>query len=102
MKFKASYHFPVPFGPPDFEFVNDNARQHVSEVLQEFIEQESIIECKAKHPNLNPIENVWGLMKRRLPRRLRAQHAINNAHDMVLDLEVWENIPINGNHWATA
>ena len=49
----------------------DNAPSHVSTKALEFYEKNKIerIEWPAKSPDLNPIENIWAIVKRKLEKR---------------------------------
>ena len=81
-------------GALDPENLDDNARPHRARIVQEYMDRETIerMEWPAKSPDLNPIENVWGVMKQQLSRRLLPQHTINDLWDMLL--EEWNNVPI--------
>ena len=49
----------------------DNAPSHVSTKALEFYEKNKIerIEWPAKSPDLNPIENIWAIVKRELEKK---------------------------------
>ena len=56
----------------NFILVRDNAPAHVSEVTQQFIKEKKISELKdwqAFSSDLNPIENVWGIIKMELEKK---------------------------------
>ena len=60
------------FGHKIFILVRDNAPAHVSEATQQFIKEKKINELKDWpdfSPDLNPIENVWGIIKMELGKK---------------------------------
>ena len=67
----------------------DNAPSHVSTKALEFYEKNKIerIEWPAKSPDLNPIENIWAIVKRELEKRKVTKQAeiIENIQ------EIWKN-----------
>ncbi len=52
--------------PDDWYFMQDNASCHTSRSTREWLESKGvrIIEWAANSPDLNPIENIWGMMKK--------------------------------------
>ena len=55
--------------PNGFTFIQDNSSIHTAKVVKEWFSAHPFIEkldFSAKAPDMNPIENVWGLMVKRL------------------------------------
>ena len=75
----------------------DNAPSHVSTKALEFYEKNKIerIEWPAKSPDLNPIENIWAIVKRELEKRKVTKQAeiIENIQEIwkKLDQEIIRN-----------
>lgn len=85
----------IPFGRRhycrDWVLQHDNARPHVSNMTKNFLESKHVLTLPwpASSPDLNPIENLWSLVKRNVEKRLP-----KNMADLkkIMD-EEWEAIP---------
>lgn len=78
----------------DFIFQQDNAAIHVSKKVKEWLVQTNIttIDWPARSPDLNPIENLWGVLARHV-------YANGRQYDTVMQLksaikEAWQSISI--------
>ena len=76
--------------PDGWFLVQDNARPHVSASTKSFFQDRSInaMDWPALSPDLNPIENVWALMKHEVEKRLPT--TLQELKLVILD--VWQNI----------
>lgn len=79
----------------DFIFQQDNAAIHVSQMMKDWFREKNItvLDWPACSPDLNPIENLWGYMAKKV-------YENGKQFSTVLELkakirEVWENIPRN-------
>lgn len=79
---------------PDFILMDDNARPHRARVVNQFLEQETIVrmDWPARSPDLNPIEHVWNMLQVAISGR-RAQPTTLEELGNAL-VEEWNNIPI--------
>ncbi|EIE85840.1 hypothetical protein RO3G_10550 [Rhizopus delemar RA 99-880] len=52
----------------DFEFMQDNDPKHKSKIVSERLSKQDFttMECPPQFPDLNPIENMWNILKKRL------------------------------------
>lgn len=77
----------------DFVLQQDNASIHVSRDTSEFLLEQEVIamEWPVKSPDLNPIENMWGILVRRVYAGGRQYH---NHDDLRSAIQAaWDSIP---------
>ncbi|KAG0858946.1 hypothetical protein G6F16_013378 [Rhizopus arrhizus] len=74
------------------DFPNDNDPKHTSKLVKKYLEQQSynILEWPAQSPDLNPIENMWSLLKRRLNDYETAPKGMNELYERVT--KVWYDL----------
>ncbi len=89
-------HFMLPsadklYGDADFIFQQDLAPAHTAKGTKSWFNDHSVtvLDWPANSPDLNPIENIWGIVKRKM-RDTRP----NNADDLNATVkETWASIP---------
>ncbi|ORD93280.1 TCB2 [Hepatospora eriocheir] len=81
------------FGFENFKLLQDGDPKHRSKLAREYFEFNNIklIEWASQSPDLNPIENLWVIIKRRL--KGIEFNSINEMKEIVQ--EVWQNIDTN-------
>ena len=83
--------------PDGWFFQQDNARPHVSASTRNFLNSRgvNVIGWPSLSPDLNPIENVWALMKHEVEQR----EATSVAELKVVIQDVWDGIDLE-NYWS--
>lgn len=70
-------------------FQQDNDPKHTSKLVKEYLQDQSyqVMEWPPQSPDLNPIENMWALLKRRLNEYETATKGMSELYERVT--EVW-------------
>ncbi|GFW22265.1 transposable element Tc3 transposase [Trichonephila clavipes] len=77
----------------EFLFMDDNARHHRANIVYECLQSEDTtrMDWPACSPNLNPIENAWDMLGRRIAARQPPLTCLPELRRALLD--EWCNIP---------
>ncbi|GBL85940.1 hypothetical protein AVEN_63246-1 [Araneus ventricosus] len=77
----------------EFLFMDDNARPHRANIVDECLQSEDItrMDWPAYSPDLNPIEHVWDMLGRRIAARQPPPTCLPELRRALLD--EWCNIP---------
>ncbi len=84
------------YGDADFIFQQDSAPAHTAKGTKSWFNDHgvTVLDCPANSPDLNPIENLWGIVKRKM-RDTRP----NNADELKATVkETWASIPAQQCH----
>lgn len=86
----------VPFAPfigAGFKLMQDNARPHVARVVSQYLDHVGIqrLPWPALSPDLNPIEHVWDMLKRRVRSHTPAPISLHQLRAVIL--QAWDDIP---------
>lgn len=78
---------------PNFLFMDDNARPHRAQLVDDYLESENIqrLEWPAMSPDLNPIEHVWDALGRSIGARRPAPTTIDELKGALL--QEWARLP---------
>lgn len=77
----------------NWRFQHDNDPKHTSRVCQTFINENfpEVIDWPSNSPDLNPIENLWAIVKRNV--EMRMPHNLSELEQYMT--EEWDKIPNN-------
>lgn len=82
----------APFIGENFVLMHDNARPHVAGVVTQFLEEVGIttMNWPARSPDMNPIEHLWDIIKRRIRRRSPPPTNVEQLKTMLF--EEWDSV----------
>ncbi len=80
-------------GPASFMLQEDTCGPRRARSIATYLQSQEVTRMKwsAQSPDLNPIENVWGIMKQNL--RKRYAHPRSTLHLFKLQSEMWNSLP---------
>jgi hypothetical protein len=78
----------------NFIFQHDNDPKHTSRVAQNYLQnqQYEVLDWSSQSPDMNPIENLWQLVKKGLYDRIDRASSLDDLFELVK--EEWEKIPL--------
>lgn len=84
----------TPYWQEDYLFMQDNASIHRCASTMDFLKTHKIATLKwpACSPDLNPIENLWGIIVREVYRDNRQFSNVQDLKNAIL--QAWTNIPL--------
>ncbi len=76
----------------EFILMDDNATPHRSRVDRDFLEEKVIeqIEWSSKSPDMNPIEPLWDVLKRKVNKKIKDNTTIHQLERLIV--RAWEGI----------
>ena len=79
----------------DFQFQQDNAPIHTSRETKSWLEEQGVtmLEWPSMSPDLNPIENLWGILARRVYANGRQYHSLEDLKKAII--KCWSEIDQN-------
>lgn len=79
-------------GEENFTLMHDNARVHVAQVVEAYLADVGIqkLQWPARSPDLNPIEHVWDMLKRKVRARPNPPETLRDLNTAILG--EWDNI----------
>ena len=97
IKVLEDFVYPISFekGDPsiDWLYMDDNASCHRSHITKQFKKQMGLrtIEWPPYSPDINPIENIWSVMKKTIRRNIQLTDDLVNLKRLVIN--TWKDIP---------
>ena len=81
--------------PDGFIFQQDNAPPHSAKATKEYLEDKKIplLEWPPCSPDLSPIENIWGIMTKKVYANGKTYMNVNDLWDAIVS--AWHQIPVN-------
>ena len=81
--------------PDGFIFQQDNAPPHSAKATKEYLEDKKIplLEWPPHSPDLSPIENIWGIMTKKVYANGKTYKNVNDLWDAIVS--AWHQIPVH-------